>query len=145
MSGTTSEMGRRRNRGALAAALAAAVLSLVVYLATAAPTVMLGDSGELQTVALLGGVGHPSGYPTFIMLGHVFGRLVPGDPAHRITVMSAVFGGLGVLFFGLLLAELGLSAAGVLAGTLLFGGPASPCGGRPSAARCTRWRSPASC
>ena len=110
----------RNARGASAAALAVGVLSLAVYLATAAPTVMPGDSGELQTVALLGGIGHPSGYPTFIMLGQVFGRLVPGDPAHRITVMSAVFGGVGVLAFGLLLAELGLSAAGVLGGALLF-------------------------
>ena len=110
----------RRFRVASAVALAVAVLSLAVYLATAAPTVMFGDSGELQTVALLGGIGHPSGYPTFIMLGQVFGRLVPGDPAHRITVMSAVFGGVGVLAFGLLLAELELSTAGVLAGALVF-------------------------
>jgi hypothetical protein len=110
----------RRTRGTTAAALAVAALSLAVYLATAAPTVMFGDSGELQTAALVGGVGHPSGYPTFIMLGQAVARLVPGDPAHRITVMSAVFGGLGVLAFGLLLAELGLSAAGTLAGALLF-------------------------
>jgi len=120
MSDSADGLAPRRARGASAAALAVAVLSLVVYLATAAPTVMLGDSAELQTVALLGGIGHPSGYPTFIMLGQVFGRLVPGDPAHRITVMSAVFGGVGVLAFGLLLAELGLSAAGVLGGALLF-------------------------
>lgn len=121
MSGSTGEPARRRARGARAAALATAALSLAVYLVTAAPTVMWGDSGELQTVALRGGIGHPSGYPTFILLGHLFGWLVPGDPAHRITVMSAVFGGVAVLGFGLLLADLGLSAAGVLGGALLFG------------------------
>jgi hypothetical protein len=121
MSGSVAGLVPRRARGAAAAAVAVAALSLVVYLATAAPTVMWGDSGELQTVALRGGIGHPTGYPTFIMLGQVFGRLVPGDPAHRITVMSAVFGSVAVLGFGLLMAELGLSAAGVLGGTLLFG------------------------
>ncbi len=120
MSGSASVVAPNRSRGALVAVVVAAVLSLAVYLMTAAPTVMYGDSGELQAAGLLGGVGHPSGYPTFIMLGQVFGRLVPGDPAHRITVMSAVFGGVGVLAFGLLLIELGLSAAGTLAGTLLF-------------------------
>jgi hypothetical protein len=104
----------------VAAALLVAGLALAVYLATAAPTVMWGDSGELQTVALRGGIGHPSGYPTFILLGRVFARLVPGDPAHRITVMSALFGGTAVLAFGLLLAELGLTAAGVWAGTMLW-------------------------
>ena len=121
MNGSAGEAAPRRAPGALAAAIAVAALSLMVYLATAAPTVMWGDSGELQTVALRGGLGHPSGYPTFILLGHLFGRLVPGDPAHRITVMSAFFGGGAVLAFGLFLAGLGLSAAGVLGGALLFG------------------------
>jgi hypothetical protein len=109
-----------RSRGTSVAAIVVALLSLVAYLLTAAPTVLPGDSGELQTVGLLGGVAHSSGYPTFILLGQVFGRLIPGDPAHRITVMSAVFGSIGVLAFGLLLAELGLAIPAVAAGALLL-------------------------
>ena len=63
--------------------------ALTIYLSCAAPSVMYGDSAELQAVALEGGVAHPTGYPTFILLGRLFGRVLGGDEAHRITNLYA--------------------------------------------------------
>ncbi len=103
---------------ALALAFAGA---LGVYAWGAAPTVLTGDSAEIQAVGLLGGVAHPTGYPTAILVGHVFGRLVPGDQAHRVTLMSAVFGGVAVTLLLRLLVELGLSLRGAFAGAMLYG------------------------
>ena len=48
---------------AWAAPVVAFVCLLVLYIATLAPSVMGGDSGELTAAALTGGVPHPPGYP----------------------------------------------------------------------------------
>ena len=81
-----------------------------IYLSTAAPSVLWADAGELQAVALRGGVAHPPGYPSFVLLGQLFGRVLSGDPAHRITVMSGFIGACAVaLLFLFLAAALGLS------------------------------------
>jgi hypothetical protein len=35
---------------------------------------------------------HPTGYPTYLLLGHAFSRLVPlGTPTYRTNLLSAVF------------------------------------------------------
>ena len=94
---------------------------LIIFLQGAAPSVFYGDSGELQAVALCGGVGHPSGYPTFIMLGQVFGKVLGGDPAHRITIMSAFFGAAAVCVLFLVLMKLGLPVWAALAGSVVYG------------------------
>lgn len=94
---------------------------LLLFLWGAAPSVFYGDSGELQTVALSGGVAHPSGYPTFIMLGQLFGRILGGDAARRITVMSSFFGAASLCALFLVLRKLGLSTGIALAGSVIFG------------------------
>ena len=94
---------------------------LMVFLWGAAPTVFFGDSGELQTVALSGGVAHPSGYPTFIILGQFFGGILGGDPAHRITVMSSFFGAAALCALFMVLRKFGLSTGIALAGSVIFG------------------------
>ncbi len=94
---------------------------LIIFLQTAAPSVFYGDSGELQAVALCGGVAHPSGYPIFIMLGQVFGRVLSGDPAYRITVMSVFFGAAAVCALFLVLVKLGLPVWAALAGSVVYG------------------------
>jgi hypothetical protein len=103
---------------ALAAVFAAA---LAVNLLTAAPTVLEGDGAELQATALLGGVPHPSGYPSFVMLGHAFGALLPGDPAFRITAMCAACGAATLVAFMLLSLELGASLGAAVAGAIVYG------------------------
>jgi len=49
-----------------------AVAALATYLATLAPSVTTGDSGELITAAAALELAHPTGYPLYILLGKVF-------------------------------------------------------------------------
>ena len=109
-----------RSTNAWLAAGVAAVAALALYTWGAAPTVLGGDSAELAAVAIRGGVPHPTGYPTFVLLGQVAAHLLPGDPAQRITLMCAFAGAVSVGLFGLVLAELAVGTAGVLAGALLY-------------------------
>ena len=63
---------------------------LALYVATLAPSVMGGDSGDLTTAALTGGVPHPPGYPLFAMLARLFAALPVGpSPAWRVNLLSA--------------------------------------------------------
>ncbi|HUV36092.1 MAG TPA: DUF2723 domain-containing protein [Patescibacteria group bacterium] len=96
------------------------VATLTIYLSCAAPSIMYGDSAELQAVALEGGVAHPTGYPTFILLGQVFGRVLGGDEAHRITAMSAIFGAAAVCAFLVVLLKFGLPLRAATAGAVIY-------------------------
>ncbi|HEY5283797.1 MAG TPA: DUF2723 domain-containing protein, partial [Polyangia bacterium] len=63
---------------------------LALYVATLAPSVMGGDSGELTASALTGGVPHPPGYPLFAILARMFAALPLGhSPAWRVNLLSA--------------------------------------------------------
>ncbi len=81
----------------LAGALAAFLAPFLLYLDTLAPTVLFYDSGTLQTKAYVLGIGHPTGYPTFILLGKLFTYLPLGDPAYRVNLSSAVYAALSCL------------------------------------------------
>ncbi len=66
-------------------------LALVVYLVTLAHGVTWDDSGELAAGVAQLGVVHPTGYPTYVLLGYVFTELIPfGDPATQANAWSAV-------------------------------------------------------
>jgi hypothetical protein len=104
------------------AALLAGAIALTVYVWGAAPSVLSGDSAELAMIAAVGGVSHPTGYPTFVLLGQATRPFLPGDPARRATLMCALAGAASVALFAVLLSELSLSWAAVFAGALLFAG-----------------------
>ena len=112
---------------AAAAGAAVAVVVGAVYVATLAPTVLSYgppytlDAPMLQAAVPVLGVGHPTGYPTYIMLSHLFTYLPLGDVAYRINLASAVYGVLAVVAAygaGLLLCRRAVAAA---AGALAFG------------------------
>ncbi|MDI6808052.1 MAG: DUF2723 domain-containing protein [Candidatus Eisenbacteria bacterium] len=94
---------------------------LALYLWGSAPSVMEGDSAELQTVALVGGIAHPSGYPLFIMAGNLFRHTLSGDLAHRITAMCAFFGALTIAVYVLVLRQVGLPFWSCLLGAAWYG------------------------
>ncbi len=91
--------------GAWLVKLAAFALPLFVYLLTMAPTITWAhdgaDGGDLITAAYTLGVPHPSGYPTYCLLGWLFAHLPLKNVAWRLNLMSAV---------GAALAALGLCA-----------------------------------
>jgi hypothetical protein len=74
-------------------ALLATGLSLALYSATAAPWLTWAhegaDGGDLIAAAMTGGVAHPSGYPTYCLLGRLFALLPLGNIARRLTLFSA--------------------------------------------------------
>ena len=73
--------GRRR----IIATVLLSALVLAVNLLTAAPDLVDGDGAELQTLAILGGIPHPSGYPTWALIARVFGAAWPSAAAFRAT------------------------------------------------------------
>ena len=54
------------------------------------PGVGFWDTGEFQTVLPLLGTAHPTGYPTYVLVGFIGNILLTpiGEPAFRITVLS---------------------------------------------------------
>jgi hypothetical protein len=103
------------------------VLFGVLYVGTLAPTILpygtpdTLDSPMLQAEVSVLGIGHPTGYPTYMMLTHLFTYLPFGDPAYRINLASAVYGIAAVLVVylaGLRLCNRSVAAA---AGALAFG------------------------
>lgn len=76
------------------AAVTAAVIALVVYMATLPPDLTWAnhglDGGELITASYTLGVPHPPGYPTYVLLGRLFALLPVGSIAFRYHLFSAV-------------------------------------------------------
>jgi hypothetical protein len=112
-------------------AAVAALVVLVVYVATLAPTTAFWDTSEYIAAARVLGIPHPPGNPLFVMLAHAFGLLpLSASYAVRVNLFAAVTSALsaGVWF---LVAErwlrnlvpdravrLGAAFAGVLVGAL---------------------------
>ena len=72
------------------------VVALAVYLRTAPPGLTWAhdsaDGGDLIAAALVRGVPHPSGYPTFVLLARLFTRLPWHTPAWQVTLISMLGG-----------------------------------------------------
>src|SRR5215211_1797969 len=116
-----------RRRGAALLGAAVAVFVGILYIGTLAPTVLpygapdTLDSPMLQTEVAVLGITHPTGYPTYLMLTHLFTYLPIGDPAYRVNLASAVYAALAVVAVyvgGLLLSRRDVAAA---SGALTFG------------------------
>src|SRR5215210_9564119 len=106
---------------------AVAVFAGILYYGTLAPTVLpygapsTLDSPMLQAEVAVLGVGHPTGYPTYMMLTHLFTYLPLGDPAFRVNLASAVYGTAAVLIIYLVGLRLSGMAVAAAAGALAFG------------------------
>ncbi len=88
--------------GALTPARAAAVvtvLAFVPYLITMNPSYGFVDKGEMAAVASSLGIAHPTGYPTIMLLGYLFAKLLPVRDAYALNILSGLLtaGGAGVL------------------------------------------------
>ena len=77
---------------ALAAPFAVALVVIVNAWSGLIPGVAFWDTGEFQTVLPIMGTAHPTGYPTYVLLGFLGNILLTpiGEPAFRITVLSLV-------------------------------------------------------
>jgi hypothetical protein len=124
----TSVAGRRTGAAAVwLAGLGAFLLVFALYLRTLSPTVLylqdpkLLDAVMVQMQVAVLGITHPTGYPTYLMLTHLFTYLPVGDVAYRVNLGSAFYAALAVVavyLTGLLLSKRVVAAA---AGALAFG------------------------
>jgi hypothetical protein len=107
-----SASARRRSNLLKGADYALAFLLLLcagaVYVRTLRPSFGWLDSSELATAAYHLGIGHNPGYPTFILIAHLFTYLPVGSVAYRLNLMTAFFGALSVGLLFLLLRRLRL-------------------------------------
>ena len=97
-----------------------------LYFFTLCPTVYVGDSSELSTVAACWGVAHPPGYPLYCLLSGLFVRLLPiGEIAWRTNLFSAVCGSLAIGLLFLLCRRIGSSRPAGIAAAVCFGAGAT--------------------
>ena len=88
------------------AAVAVAAVVLAVFVLTLAPTVTFWDAGEFIAAAKTLGIPHPPGTPLFVMIAHVWAKLVPiGEFALRTNLLSAVLSAAAAGLFFLLAHE----------------------------------------
>jgi len=118
--------------GARAAAVSLAglgvfLLVFALYLRTLAPTVLylqdpkLLDAVMVQMQVAVLGITHPTGYPTYMMLTHLFTYLPVGDVAYRVNLGSAFYAALAVVAVYLAGILLGKRVVAAAAGALAFG------------------------
>src|SRR4051812_29472484 len=69
-----------------------------LYFLTAARDIVVGDTPEFITAAVTFGVPHPSGYPLFTMLGHLFSLLPFGSIPFRLNLLSVICDAIAVGF-----------------------------------------------
>ena len=98
----------------------------VLYLSTLAPTVLYytsetKDAPVLPVAAYVLGISHPTGYPTYTILTHLFTYLPVGDVAYRVNLASAVFGALAVAALYAVGLRLSGSIVAALIGAAAFG------------------------
>ena len=116
-----------RRWGAALLGGAVAIFVGILYIGTLAPTVLpysapdTLDSPMLQAEVSALGVGHPTGYPTYLMLTHLFTYLPIGDPAYRVNLASAVYGVAAVLVVYLAGLRIARRAVAAAVGALAFG------------------------
>jgi tetratricopeptide (TPR) repeat protein len=95
-------------RGDLVPAVLVFAATLVIYILTLPPSLLPGDAGELVAASRTLGIGHPPGYPLYLMLGRIFsGLLAAGSIAYRYNMMSAVMASLAAAMLFLLIRALG--------------------------------------
>jgi hypothetical protein len=101
-------------------------LPLLLYLLTLAPTVYNLDSAELTTAVATGGIMRATGYPLYIVLGHLWVQLPFGDVGYRLNFFSAFHGALTIALTERMLQRLqvgpwaALGALGLLACSVHF-------------------------
>ena len=105
-------------RANLVAASLLFLVSFVLYVRTLAPSLLFGDSAEFQTVAYTLGMGHPTGYPVYILLAKIFTFIPVSDIAYRVNLFSAFCAALTVALVYLIIRKLGAGIVPALFGAI---------------------------
>lgn len=120
-----ARMGRRI---AILGPLIVAVIVVAAIRPGLLPGVGYWDTGEFQTILPIMGTAHPTGYPTYVVLGWVVNLLLAplGEPAFRMNVLSLLCVAVaGALTVHLVARLTGRVAIGMAAGLAVALGPAT--------------------
>lgn len=91
------------------------------YAWSASPYPARWDTGEQQTVPYILGIGHPTGFPLFTLLGWVFTHVVPiSSVAWRMNVFSGLCVALACAGVALIAIRLGAGRIEAVLGALIF-------------------------
>jgi len=101
-----------------ALALLLFIASFMLYVRTLASSLLYGDSAEFQTIAYTLGVGHPTGYPIYVLLAKLFTFVPVGDVAYRVNLFSAFCAALTIGLVYLIIRKLGATYAAAVYGSL---------------------------
>src|SRR5262245_36744031 len=96
-------------------------LALLFYGAGMAPGLLWGDSAEMQILAAVGGVAHPTGYPLFTLLARPFVALMHREPAFLANLFSGTFAAGTLALFSAFLFARGVRTPAVIAAVIAWG------------------------
>ncbi len=103
------------------AALGAFAFGLLLYVPTLLPGVAFGDWAEMQTVPQTLEIPHPTGFPLYVLVGHLWLLVEPfGSVAWRMNLFAAVVVSAAAAVAALVAARLGARPLLALAGGMLL-------------------------
>lgn len=105
-------------RSDLTGAFLVSIVSGILYVRTLAPSLLFGDSAEFQTIAYTLGIGHPTGYPVYVLLAKIFTSIPVGEIAYRVNLFSAFCAALTIGLLYRILVHLGAKVIPALCGAL---------------------------
>ncbi|MEY4374623.1 MAG: hypothetical protein RL760_790 [Candidatus Eisenbacteria bacterium] len=120
MPGTRPDAPARRFPLPVLALLVFAV-ALALYRAGMAPGLLWGDSAEMQILAGIGGVAHPTGYPLFILVAQAVTRLTGLAPDFAANLISGVFAAGTLALLVTFLVRRGVSAVAATGAVIAWG------------------------
>jgi tetratricopeptide (TPR) repeat protein len=82
------------------------VVVVIFYVICASPGIGWRDGPELAVTTVFLDVAHPSGFPTYSLLAKILTWLPFGALAFRVTIFTALSGGLAIFLLGLLIKQL---------------------------------------
>lgn len=80
-------------------------LSGIVYVLTMMPDIGFTDSGELAAVAHTLGIAHPTGYPLYTIIAHVWSLISPFSTVYDLNLLAALMTAGSISLFSLILEE----------------------------------------
>ncbi len=94
--------------------------TLLIYWRTLAPDVFVSDFAEFQYLPSFLGLPHPNGFPAYMLLGWLWQKLLPGEPAWEMNLLSALAGALAAGMLAALVWRMSRNhGSAFLAGTIL--------------------------
>ncbi len=84
----------------ISASLLSFLVPFVIYFLTANPYLTFTDNGELMGVCVTLGIAHPTGYPLFAILGHLWSLIpLPISKTFQMNLLASVWTALASLVF----------------------------------------------